>query len=207
MILYNVQHTDIVNGRLKKEILESLVSNKIKRLIVRHNTLIKEIPKIASLEMLMCDYCPNIKVLPSLPNLTMLSCERTSIKELPKKISKLKFLSISGCRLLKSIPFHKNLEELYCSGTKLEEIYEYKHLKVLYCDLCNKLKKIPYLKNLEELSCNNCHVMNSNNIHNITSYNAWKKKVDTLVLLLKSYQKNKIPISNDLIRELTEKYL
>jgi Leucine-rich repeat (LRR) protein len=185
MLSREIKETDIINGHIKKEIVDGLVKDRIRRLDVSNNHLIKHVPKLEYLEYLIISNCPKIKQLPNLKKLKILICHESGLRKLPR-LTNLEVLNCSRT-FIKQIPSNlTSLKSLECNGCRrLEIIPELDTLEYLDCLLCNKLKRVPYLKNLNELNCSNSK-LNTIGIKSIDDYKEWIKKVDKYVSMLKS---------------------
>lgn len=109
---------------------------------------------------LNCSYCPNVAVIPFLPNLTHLRCSMcpnlTTIPALPS----LKKLHCFDCPLLVSIPVLPNLLTLMCDECPLlKTIPMLPALRGLDCSECPLLGTLPALPNLISLMCYDCPLL------------------------------------------------
>lgn len=84
-----------------------------------------------------CSKCPNVTMIPVLPNLQQLVCQ-----ECPSLVQ------ISAC---------PNLQLVYCDlCPRLTVIYTLPNLQQLFCDNCHSLTSITECPNLQEIACFNC---------------------------------------------------
>jgi hypothetical protein len=108
-----------------------------------------------------CGGCDRLSVLPFLPNLEILDCSRTNLKEINKEsVPNLKILRCGGCRNLKRIDDIEGLEQITaitCGDLfYLPRIQSLKHLTI---NVCIKIKQIPFYPKLVSLRCGGCFLI------------------------------------------------
>lgn len=109
-----------------------------------------------------CNYCPNLKSLPNLPNLKTLECYYCPVLSFLPEYPNLKNLYCYDCFSLTTLPNMPNLKYLDCSNcTSLTTMPEFPNLENLDCSCCRALTTLPELLNLEHLNCYHCRNLQS----------------------------------------------
>ena len=106
---------------------------------------IKEIPKLAYLKDLICEYCYDLaKISSQLINLHTLKCEGCILlKEIPPELINLQILILNSIGTIK-IPFLNNLKYLDISDTQIFELSSNLiNLETFICQGNSKIKEIP----------------------------------------------------------------